>query len=87
MSYNSDCFFTLLRNNLTDMMQNLILITSSMTKNKNVLKLHDFSSELSAINILKMSVTVSSVTQFESTNNFVILENSDSEFMNFETSK
>ena len=58
-----------------------------MTKNKNTLKLHDFSSELSAMNISKMSATVDSATQFKSIDDFVILEKSNLEFMNLEISK
>ena len=58
-----------------------------MIKDKNALKLHDFSSEFSATNISETSVTVNSATQLESINDLVILKKSDPELMNLETSK
>ena len=55
-----------------------------MIKNKNASKLCDFSSKLSATNISKMLITINIIKNI---NNFIILENSDSEFMNLEISK
>ena len=67
--------------------QNLNTTADSMTKNKSFLKVCDFLSELSTINILRMLITVSIVMQCENTDDFVILKDSDSELINLEISK
>ena len=64
--------------------QNLNTITSSMTKNKNVLKVYDFLSEFSARNLLKVSNQINTVENFE---NSVVLEDIEFKFMNLKISK